>query len=92
MTIRKNIKDYQNEHFENIIHTAESAQKMAELFRDAPKDREIDPLVAGTYFAWAFEFIQDEVVKMGENTDYLPDIQLEETVDTVEEMEKRYKK
>ena len=92
MTIRKNIKDYQNEHFENIIHTAESAQKMAELFRDAPKDREIDPLVAGTYFAWAFEFIQDEVVKMGENTDYLPDIQLEETVDTVEEMEKRYRK
>lgn len=82
----------QDKIFENILHTAESAQKMAELLRDAPKDRKIDPFAAGTYFAWAFGFIRDEVLKMGENTGYLPDIQLEETVETVEEMQKRYKK
>ena len=92
MTIRKNVRDYQHEHFENILHTAEGAQKMAEAMRDTPYGQTVDLLCMGTYFSWAFEFIQDEVYKMNENTEHLPDIQLEETVDTVEEMEKRYKK
>ena len=88
MTIRKSMRDFRNDHCDNIYWTAFSAQKLAELVCDSrcnkPESSESinDADVMGAYFSWAFGFIQDETAKLAENNDCASTASMEESTET----------
>lgn len=88
MTIRKSMKEFHNDHCDNIYWLTFCGEKMSELMRDskygdqAAKPENIDDTeIMGAWFKWAFSFIGDEIMKVEENVDYLPDVQVEESSD-----------
>ena len=87
MTIRKSMRDFRNDHCDNIYWTAFSAQKLAELMCDSRCDNSevsefaSDTDVMGAYFSWAFGFIQDETAKLAENNDCASDASMKEATE-----------
>jgi len=91
MTNYKTMKEFHNDHCDNICWVAFCGEKMAELMRDSkygnPEQKPEgigDTELMGAWFNWAFEFIGGEIGRVAENTDYLPDIKIEESSDTAE--------
>ena len=91
MTIRKSMRDFRNDHCDNIFWTAFGAQKVTEMMRDYkyqnPENvpEQVDnPEIMGAYLDWVFDFIKLEISTLAENNDCQLDTEVEETVDTVD--------